>query len=195
MNYFIIQAEWYPVQGGMQDFNYWKFGCMEVTVEVSCCKYPLPSQLESYWNDNKKSLIEYLKLANSGVRGVIRFEDGTKAKHVTVKIDSRAPYFKTNELGEYYRVLLPGTYSLSVSFDCESVYQTTIQIPASTLLLEKDIILSGELLDKYTSLSLNRYATFCNGKSNMINSGTSVSKSILVSITFILNLVFNSSRF
>jgi carboxypeptidase M len=46
-------AEWYPLTGGMQDFNYVWYGCMEVTLEVSCCKYPPAHELPKYWEDNR----------------------------------------------------------------------------------------------------------------------------------------------
>ena len=59
-------AKWYPLKGGMQDINYWGFGCSELTIELTCCKYPNSKNLPNIWNDNKKALIEYLKLANTG---------------------------------------------------------------------------------------------------------------------------------
>ena len=69
-------AKWYPLKGGMQDFNYWGIGCLEVTIELTCCKYPSASELSQVWLDNKKSLIEYLKVANTGIRGVITYSNG-----------------------------------------------------------------------------------------------------------------------
>lgn len=52
--------------GGMQDYNYIYSQCFEITIEVSCCKYPNASTLENYWNDNKVSLIEYMKKVHMG---------------------------------------------------------------------------------------------------------------------------------
>lgn len=46
-------AEWYPLTGGMQDFNYVWNGCMEITLELSCCKYPLAQELPYYWEENR----------------------------------------------------------------------------------------------------------------------------------------------
>lgn len=46
-------AEWYPLTGGMQDFNYIWNGCMEITFEISCCKYPPANELEKFWEENR----------------------------------------------------------------------------------------------------------------------------------------------
>jgi carboxypeptidase M len=47
-------AKWYPLLGGMQDFNYVWHGCMEVTLEISCCKFPAADDLPRYWQENKR---------------------------------------------------------------------------------------------------------------------------------------------
>ena len=87
----------------MQDFNYWVFGCMEITVELSCCKYPPATDLPGIWSQNQKSLIEYLKLGNRGVKGLVSFQNGQPASYLTVKISDREPYFKTSQNGEFFR--------------------------------------------------------------------------------------------
>lgn len=54
-------AAWYAVDGGMQDYNYVFAGCMEITLEISCCKYPFKEELPQYWQDNRESLITYME--------------------------------------------------------------------------------------------------------------------------------------
>ena len=46
----------------MQDYNYLHGDCMEITVELTCCKYPLASTLGDEWQKNKYALLETLEL-------------------------------------------------------------------------------------------------------------------------------------
>lgn len=54
-------AEWYLVTGGMQDWNYMVAGCMEITLELGCYKYPTADKLPQYWLDNKEALVTYIE--------------------------------------------------------------------------------------------------------------------------------------
>lgn len=47
--------------GGMQDYNYLHGNCLEITVELSCCKYPLASELQGEWDMNRESLLAYME--------------------------------------------------------------------------------------------------------------------------------------
>ena len=61
-------------------------------------------------------------------------------------------------LGEFYRILLPGTYQLSVLYNCQQVYTTNFTI---TNLLEFNITLTNDLFSIYNTYNLNKYAVFC----------------------------------
>ncbi|XP_035700442.1 carboxypeptidase M isoform X2 [Folsomia candida] len=105
-------AKWYPLLGGMQDYNYVWHGCMEVTLEISCCKYPVAAELPRYWQENKHSLLRFLGEVHRGVRGFVRDEAGNPIEGATLKIKDRDLGFKTTRHGEFWRVLLPGRYVL-----------------------------------------------------------------------------------
>lgn len=110
-------AAWYPLTGGMQDFNYVWYGCMEVTLEVSCCKYPPAQELPRYWEDNKMSLIKFLSEAHRGIHGFVMDDGGNPIEKVSLKIKSRDIGFQTTKYGEFWRILLPGVYKLEAYAD------------------------------------------------------------------------------
>ena len=62
-------AHWYPVSGGMQDYNYRYSNCFEITLELSCEKDPKESELKTLWYDNKKALIAYIQRVHMGIKG------------------------------------------------------------------------------------------------------------------------------
>ncbi|XP_073411600.1 carboxypeptidase M isoform X2 [Dendrobates tinctorius] len=128
-------AAWYKIKGGMQDYNYIFKQCMEITLEVSCCKYPDASTLQGFWNDNKVSLIEYMKQVHLGIKGQVFDTNGAPIQNAVVDVQDRqriCPY-RTNENGEYYLLLLPGTYTFNVKMLDKSIQKTiTIQETSTT---------------------------------------------------------------
>jgi carboxypeptidase E len=54
----------YPICGGMQDFNYLASNCFELTIELGCQKFPPGNELNLLWNENKKSLINFIWQVN-----------------------------------------------------------------------------------------------------------------------------------
>ncbi|KAK3084404.1 hypothetical protein FSP39_012976 [Pinctada imbricata] len=108
-------ALWYPVTGGMQDWNYIVAGCFEITLEISCCKYPNSSQLAMHWDENKQALIAFPLKVHIGIKGIVRNESGHPVAGATMIIRGRESInFTTTDHGEYWRLLLPGTYTVEV---------------------------------------------------------------------------------
>ena len=105
-------AEWYVLKGGMQDFNYLFTNCFEITVELSCCKYPKASDLPIEWKKNVKSLIKFIENVHIGVKGHVFKSDGTPVQNAYVVVMGNDKVVKTTERGEYWRLLLPGSYTI-----------------------------------------------------------------------------------
>lgn len=105
---------WYPVSGSMQDYAYVFAGHYELTLELSCCKFPPASTLYNYWNDNKVPLLTYLTEAHKGVKGIVRDHNNDLPIRANLTILGREVPFRTGKNGQFWRVLLPGDYVLMV---------------------------------------------------------------------------------
>jgi hypothetical protein len=183
------------------DYNYWYRGCYELTIEITCCKYPAPSQLITIWNENKKALVSYLLQANTGIRGIIQFANNQPAVNVSVQFDAREPIFKTNSNGEYYRLLLPGTYVMKILIHCNQVYATNVFIPQNTLLKVLNITLNQQAYDSYLQngniidqnaifCTLSRQPVKCSNDSLDLTTGINNTSSVLNLTKPLMNLIF-----
>jgi len=103
-------AQWYIVKGGMQDFNYLFSNCMELTIEVSCCKYPAETELQKHWSDNKESLLSYLEVVQGGIRGLVMDEKGQPVPNAVIEVNGIQKNVTTSYFGEFWRLLSPGKY-------------------------------------------------------------------------------------
>ena len=108
-------AYWYNVPGGMQDFNYLISNCFEITVELSCCKYPKALLLKTEWNNNRESLLEYLEQVHKGIKGKVLDENQKPIVKARINIVGIEHPVKSIRNGDYWRLLVPGTYKVNVS--------------------------------------------------------------------------------
>jgi hypothetical protein len=113
---------WYEVDGGRQDFTTYYLGNREVTIELSSTKNPPAKELPTYWRADRNALLAYLGSALTGVRGIVTDSSGrpVKARVEVVGHDvtaDRSWVYADAKVGDYHRLLVPGTYTLRVSAD------------------------------------------------------------------------------
>jgi hypothetical protein len=117
----IIQgADWYVVYGGLQDWSYYWHGEQHVTIEVSNTKAPSYSQMNTFWEHNRAAMVWWLERAWVGVRGLVT--DGQTGMpldaQVWVERTVDIPGRTDAAVGDYHRLLLPGTYTLRAEAVC-----------------------------------------------------------------------------
>lgn len=108
-------AKWYVLYGGIQDWVYLNTNCFSITVELGCRKFPYAKDMPKYWSDNKKPLIKYMLEAHRGIYGVVVDQNNLPIANATISIKSNDHQVYSTEYGDYWRLLLPGEYSVSVS--------------------------------------------------------------------------------
>lgn len=111
-------AQWYVVWGSLQDWSYYETDCIDVTVELSNTFMPPASQLDALWNDNRESLLHYIKAARYGINGTVTdaLTGQPLAATVTV-VGNTKPVHTDPDHGDYYKLLPTGTFDLVFSAD------------------------------------------------------------------------------
>lgn len=161
-------ADWYPLNGGMQDFNYIFSNDMEITLELSCCKFPSKYYLNREWERNKESMVKYLQQVHRGVKGVVydsslsldterqiesNRSDAAVPKAVITVHTLAGPLGKnvtTSSRGEFWRLLLPGQYKMTAYQDvCSTggvvLHSETLNI---TITEENPLVVQDFVLDR-----------------------------------------------
>ncbi|VVC30035.1 Peptidase M14, carboxypeptidase A,Carboxypeptidase-like, regulatory domain [Cinara cedri] len=127
-------AEWYELEGGMQDFNYIYSNCFEITIELSCCKFPPSSKLTEEWENNREAMLAYMESVHMGIKGLVQDENNNPIPGAVIHILGINHTVKTTHRGEYWRLLLPGIYTISA------------HAPGHTTSIQKDILVKNEKL-------------------------------------------------
>lgn len=108
-------ATWYIVQGSMQDWNYAYTSNIELTAEISYVKWPPANTLDGFWEDNCESVLSYIEYAQKGVKGIITNFSGEAIPAVIRVSDAGKDITNDPIVGDYHRILMPGSYTLEVS--------------------------------------------------------------------------------
>ncbi|KAL6213880.1 hypothetical protein ACLB2K_013319 [Fragaria x ananassa] len=103
-------ASWYPLYGGMQDWNYIYGGCLELTLEISDNKWPPANELLTLWEYNKKSMLDLVAtVVQTGVHGRILTSDGGRPLPGSIAINGIDYTVKASTaFADYHRLLAPG---------------------------------------------------------------------------------------
>ncbi|XP_057706261.1 probable carboxypeptidase X1 [Corythoichthys intestinalis] len=115
-NNIINGADWHNVPGSMNDFSYLHTNCFEVTVELSCDKFPHASELPIEWENNKESLLVYMEQVHRGIKGVVRDKD-TEAgiPNAVIQVEEIDHHIRSASGGDFWRLLNPGEYRVTAT--------------------------------------------------------------------------------
>ncbi|KAI6205307.1 Peptidase-M14 domain-containing protein [Aphelenchoides besseyi] len=123
-------ASWYEVSGGMQDWNYAFSNTFEVTVEMSCVKFPNANELFELWNEHKYALLHFIDLTHNTIHGFVFDEQtGHGVFNTSVQIGEKEKVVYSWRNGDYWRLILPGTHE--ITFRHQNYYPKTVVVNVS----------------------------------------------------------------
>ncbi|MCP4291331.1 MAG: DUF2817 domain-containing protein [bacterium] len=109
-------ADWYVITGSVQDWVCDQTDCIDFTVELHNTKWPSASTLPALWNENRESMMHFVKSARYGVNGVVTGSDTGLPLDATVTVTGNAKNTHTDPAhGDYYKLLETGTYDITYS--------------------------------------------------------------------------------
>jgi hypothetical protein len=106
-------AQWYVINGGLQDWNYRYLGCNELTIELSDNKHPPASQLPQLWDCNRDAMLSLIETVHTGLKGKVSDLATAQPVYAAVKaLGIEHGVFSDPNKGDYHRMLRPGAYHL-----------------------------------------------------------------------------------
>ncbi len=104
----------YAINGSTKDANYGIMGSISWSIEISYDKQPPASQIMTYYNNNKPSMLMLIEYAGYGLEGTVT--DATTGDPVAAVIftDDYLPTYTDPEVGDYHKYVLEGTYDILV---------------------------------------------------------------------------------
>uniref|UniRef100_A0A8C6XP18 Peptidase M14 domain-containing protein n=1 Tax=Naja naja TaxID=35670 RepID=A0A8C6XP18_NAJNA len=149
-------AKWNSAPRGMDDFSYLHTNCFEVTIELSCDKFPHAVELPQEWENNKEALLLYMEQV-SNFQGIA---------DAIISVDGINHDIRTASDGDYWRLLNPGEYEVTATAEgyhpvtrtCYVSYEnnpTLCDFRLTKTPKLREILAKGGKLYKYLNISLS----------------------------------------
>ncbi len=105
--------DWYQTKG---DCNDWSYGCrgnLDWTIELSNDYTPPSSQIVPICELNRPAIIDFMKRARQGIRGLVTdASTGTPLDAMVTTEEVDWPVFTQLPLGDFHKALLPGSFTV-----------------------------------------------------------------------------------
>jgi hypothetical protein len=131
--------QWYMINGGMQDWAYYYHGEHHVTLEISNTPMPSFSQMDLYWDQNRDAMLWWMQRIWTGLGGlVLDARDNTPLDATLTLVGKEIPntILTDPDVGDYHRVISPGTYSLDASATCYQSQSAEVNVVSGTATIQ-----------------------------------------------------------
>ena len=153
---------WYDIYGGRQDFVTWELHGREVTIELDDTKLTPAANLNSLWEYNYRSLLDYIENALYGIHGKVT--DFVSGEAVAAKIfiaghDADNSHVYSDTLtGSFIRLIAPGTWTLT--FTADGYISKSVSVTVANELvswIEVEMVPLANPIDTITTQELRVY--------------------------------------
>jgi hypothetical protein len=113
-------ADWYIVNGGMQDWSWYWYEDIQLTIELTNIKWPSYSSVQPAYSRNKESLFDFVNHIHRGFGFKSAKIDLASADIKIFKVDKstqKEVLYSTSKMraGERYIVAAPGDYRIEIA--------------------------------------------------------------------------------
>eukprot|EP00271_Cylindrocystis_brebissonii_P010317 TRINITY_DN26493_c0_g1_i1.p1 TRINITY_DN26493_c0_g1~~TRINITY_DN26493_c0_g1_i1.p1 ORF type:complete len:701 (-),score=87.98 TRINITY_DN26493_c0_g1_i1:16-2118(-) len=145
-------AKWYPLYGGMQDWNYIATGCLDLTLEINGDKWPPAEKLGQLWEQHRPSMLALaMTVTKMGVRGRVVSQATGQPLAATIRVAGNPIRSRArSSLGDFYRLLLPGTHQVITSAAGHETSIHVVTVPSEGAPVVLDVLL--EPLEEISTL-------------------------------------------
>jgi hypothetical protein len=163
-------ADWYVIDGGRQDYVTHFLHGREVTAEISAVKLPSASELPEFWENNYRSLLQYMQQGLFGVQGLVTDVIGNplQAKVSIEDYDKDSSFVRTQTEGVFYRYLKAGSYNLLIKangYETKTVSVEVIDFQSTPLHVTLDKLAS---IDANLTLDFMMYPNPANDRVTVV---------------------------
>ncbi len=108
--------QWYQTLGDLNDYSYGIDSDIDWTIELANEFIPPYSQIPGIFEENRQAMLDFVERAGQGIGGfVLDAETGDTIKQARIYVEEIGwPVYTDPVLGDYVRVLQPGTYTVRV---------------------------------------------------------------------------------
>jgi hypothetical protein len=122
--------DWYGIFGDLNDWSYGIGGTFDWTIEMR-------SDLDMEWSIHQAGIVRFLSFALRGVSGMVTDLETGEPIYSRIDVEPEgAPVFTDPDVGDYHRILLPETYSLTATAPgYESKTVQAVDVPNDDLIV------------------------------------------------------------
>lgn len=115
------------------------------TIQLGCCKMPEPDKIATAWRRNLHKILNFLKLTETGVQGVVKDVSGRPLRDAIVSVKGTTLTAAVTKNMATFRFILPaGDYKIEIGMPGIPKHSLAVNIQQGVVLNAGDIVIGGD---------------------------------------------------